>query len=127
MVLFDTNADNLVTLNCRPPDAFKIQIQFKVRDVMPAASFLGINAPLAMSAICSLASKTQNKRSTSAEAEASRKQEIKSILEGLNCPSEHEQVSVIRHTSHVTRHTSHVTRHTSHVTRHTSNNTSHIM
>jgi hypothetical protein len=107
MVLFDTNADNLVTLNCRIPDAFKIQIQFKVKDVMPATSFLGINAPLAMSAICSLASKTQNKRMPSVEAEASRKHEIKSILEGLNCPSEHEQVRIIHHMSRFQLHKSH--------------------
>lgn len=93
MVLLDTNADNLVTLNCRLADTFRVQIQFKVKDVMPANAFLGINAPLAMSSICSLASKTQNKRGGSADVDAVRKQEIKTILEGLNCPPEHEQVS----------------------------------
>ena len=94
MVLLDTNADNLVTLNCRLGDAFRIQIQFKVKDVMSANSFLGINAPLAMSSICSLASKTQTRvgGGNSTESDAARKQEIKSILEELNCPPEHEQV-----------------------------------
>jgi hypothetical protein len=94
MVLLDTNADNLVTLNCRLADAFKIQIQFKVKDVMSANSFLGINSPLAMSSICSLASKTQTQRggSSSVDIETARKQEIKLILEELNCPPEHEQV-----------------------------------
>jgi hypothetical protein len=122
MVLLDTNADNLVTLNSRLGDAFKIQIQFKVKDVISPNSFLGINAPLAMSSICSLASKTQTQRlggSNSFDIEAIRKQEIKAMLEELNCPPEHEQVRnyimlITRHTNTNTPTLYHITSRSTH-------------